>query len=73
MVAAVIQSPAKAPIVSWVCEIGITRWREVRPTLGLMPHVAVFEAGESFYRQQTPITCSGRNHTMDPEVYASIC
>ena len=28
---------AMGPTVSWFLEMGITRWRDVKPTVGLMP------------------------------------
>src|SRR5258708_35674446 len=35
------------PIVSWVCEIGITPPRLVRPTVGLIPTRAQWLAGQT--------------------------
>src|SRR5919202_7143330 len=35
--AASVTVRACGPTVSWVCEIGITPWRLVKPTVGLMP------------------------------------
>src|SRR6266567_3648713 len=37
---------AKGPTVSWLCEIGITPARLVRPTVGLMPTTPFVEAGQ---------------------------
>src|SRR4051812_4118020 len=36
---------ACGPTVSWVCEMGMTPWRLVSPTVGLMPTTPLLEDG----------------------------
>src|SRR5437762_3112043 len=43
--AASVTVRACGPTVSWVCEIGITPRRGVRPTVGLIPTTQLFEDG----------------------------
>src|SRR6202011_3487465 len=63
---------AKGPTVSWLCEMGMTPARLVRPTVGLMPTTPLVEAGlriePSVSVPRETVTRLADTATADPEL-----